>query len=154
MNSVLANAVLAFLESKRGGNLIDLKRFLIERNFREDFLKSVADEEIRYYWQNEFPQIKGKPFAPLLTRLDTFLRSKLIRHIVAQKENRLDFRRIMDERKILLVRLSPGAIGQENAYLLKIFAFTICGIPPRLEWLMPEPTLLRWQKSSGIRILE
>lgn len=118
MNSILANAVLAFLESERGGNLLDLKRFLIEKSFREDFLRTVADEEIRYYWQTEFPQIKGKPFAPLLTRLDTFLRSKLIRHIVAQKENRLDFRRIMDERKILLVRLSLGAIGEENAYLL------------------------------------
>jgi excisionase family DNA binding protein len=118
MNSVLANTVLVFLESSRGGNLIDLKRFLIERAFREDFLRTVKDEEIRYYWQTEFPQIKGKPFAPLLTRLDTFLRSKLIRHIVAQKENKLDFRKIMDERKILLVRLSLGAIGEENAYLL------------------------------------
>lgn len=118
MNSILANSVLAFLESTRGGNLLDLKRFLIERSFREDFLKTVQDEEIRYYWQVEFPQIKGKPFAPLLTRLDTFLRSKLIRYIVAQKENRLDFRSIMDERKILLVRLSLGAIGEENAYLL------------------------------------
>lgn len=118
MNSILANAVLAFLESSWGGSLIDLKRFLIERAFREDFLKTVADAEVRYYWQTEFPQLKGKPFAPLLTRLDTFLRSKLIRHIVANKENRLDFRKIMDERKILLVRLSLGAIGQENAYLL------------------------------------
>lgn len=118
MNSILANTVLAFLESKRSGTLVDLKRFLIERSFREEFLRTVDDEEIRYYWQNEFPQIKGKPFAPLLTRLDTFLRSKLIRHIVAQKKNMLDFRRIMDERKILLVRLSLGAIGQENAYLL------------------------------------
>lgn len=118
MNSVLANAVLAFLESETGGSLLDLKRFFVERSFREEFLKTVKDEEIRYYWQNEFSQLKGKPFAPLLTRLDTFLRSKLIRHIVSQKENRLDFRRIMDERKVLLVRLSLGAIGEENAYLL------------------------------------
>lgn len=118
MNSILANAVLAFLESKRGGNLLDLKRFLIEKNFREEFLTTVEDEEIRYYWQRAFLDLKGKPYAPLLTRLDTFLRSKLIRHIVAQKENKLDFRRIMDERKILLVRLSLGAIGEENAYLL------------------------------------
>ncbi len=118
MNSVLANAILAFLESKQGGNLLDLKRFLIVKTFREDFLKTVSDEELCYFWRNEFPQIKGKPFAPLLTRLDTFLRSKIVRNIVAQKENRLNFRRIMDERKILLVRLSLGAIGEENAYLL------------------------------------
>jgi excisionase family DNA binding protein len=118
MNSILANAVLAFLESERGGNLLDLKRFLIDKSFREDFLTTVKDDEIRYYWLTEFPQLKGKPFAPLLTRLDTFLRSKLIRHIVSAKENRLDFRRMMDERKVLLVRLSLGSIGEENAYLL------------------------------------
>lgn len=118
MNSILANAVLAFLENERGGNLLDLKRFLIDKNFREDFLTTVKDDEIRYYWLTEFPQMKGKPFAPLLTRLDTFLRSKLIRHIVSAKENKLDFRRMMDERKVLLVRLSLGSIGEENAYLL------------------------------------
>ena len=118
MTSVLSNAVLAFLESDRGGSLLDLKRFLVERNFREEFLPTVRDEEVRYYWQHEFAQIRGKPYAPLLTRLDTFLRSRLIRHIVAQKRNRLDFRRIMDGRKILLARLSHGAMGIENAYLL------------------------------------
>ncbi|MBK8464957.1 MAG: type IV secretion system DNA-binding domain-containing protein [Chloracidobacterium sp.] len=118
MNSVLANAILAFLESTRGGNLLDLKRFLIEKDFREEFLTTVQDDEIRYYWQKEFPELRGKPYASLLTRLDTFLRSKLIRFIVAQKENRLDIRQIMDQKKILLIRLSLGAIGEENAYLL------------------------------------
>lgn len=118
MNSVLANAILAFLESSRGGSLLDLKRFLIERTFREKFLETVRDEEIRYYWLREFPQIKGKPYTPLLTRLDTFCRSRIIRNIVGQRENKLDFRRIMDEGKILLVRLSHGAIGIENSYML------------------------------------
>lgn len=118
MNSVLANAILAFLESTRGGSLLDLKRFLIERTFREKFLETVRDEEIRCYWLREFPQIKGKPYAPLLTRLDTFCRSRIIRNIVGQRENKLDFRWIMDEGKILLVRLSHGAIGIENSYML------------------------------------
>lgn len=118
MHSVLSNAVLAFLESSEGGTLLDLKRFLVDKSFRAKFLETIQDEEIKYYWTDEFPQLKGNPYAPLLTRLDTFLRSKLIRNIVAQKENKLDFRRIMDERKILLLRLSHGAIGEENAYLL------------------------------------
>jgi hypothetical protein len=118
MNSVLANAILAFLESTEGGTLADLRRFLVEREYRADFLRTVTDPEVRYYWEHEFPVLPGKPQAPILTRLDTFLRLRLIRNIVAQRENRLDFRRIMDERKILLVRLSQGAIGEENAHLL------------------------------------
>ena len=118
INNVLHNSILAFLSSTKGGTLVDLKHFLVDKNFREEFIETVEDEEIRFYWLKEFPQLIGKPHAPLLTRLDLFLRSKLIRNIIAQKENKLDFRQIMDERKILLVKLTHGAIGEENAHLL------------------------------------
>jgi len=118
MNSVLANAILAFLESSRGGTLVDLRRFLVDKDFRIRFLPSVEDHEVVYYWTKEFPLFSGKPQAPILTRLDTFLRQESIRYMVAQKESRLDFRRIMDGKQILLAKLSQGAIGEENAYLL------------------------------------
>jgi hypothetical protein len=118
MTSVLANAILAILESEQGGTLVDLRRFLVEPDFRREFLKTVKDREIVYYWQKEFPLLSGKPQAPLLTRLDIFLRPKTIRHMVAQKESKLDLRGLMDEGKVLLARLSQGAIGEENAYLL------------------------------------
>lgn len=118
MTSVLGNAILAFLESSRGGTLAELRRFLVEPDFRARFLTTVADPEVVYYWTREFPLLSGRPQAPLLTRLDTFLRPKLIRHMVNQRRDRLDFRRLMDERKIFLAKLAQGAIGEENAYLL------------------------------------
>lgn len=118
MTSVLGNAILSFLESDQGGTLADLRRFLVEKDYRQEFLKTVKDPENVYFWQKEFPLLSGKPQAPLLTRLDTFLRHKLIRHMVAQKENKLDFAEIMNGRKILLAKLAQGAIGEENAYLL------------------------------------
>lgn len=121
MNSVLANAILAFMESSRGGTLIDLRRFLVDKDFRNQFLPSVEDTEVRYFWLKEFPLLSGRPQAPILTRLDTFLRPKPIRYMVAQKESRLDFRRIMDEKRIFLAKLAQGAIGEENAYLLGSF---------------------------------
>jgi type IV secretion system coupling TraD/TrwB family protein len=118
MTSVLGNAILAILESDRGGTLVELRRFLVEADFRREYLKTVRDAEVVYYWQKEFPFLSGKPQAPLLTRLDIFLRPKPIRFMVAQQESKLDLRRLMDEGKILLARLSQGAIGEENAYLL------------------------------------
>lgn len=118
MTSVMSNAVLAFLESGRGGTLADLRRFLVEAEFRRDFLQTVQDDEVVYYWQKEYPLLTGKPQAPLLTRLDTFLRPKLVRGMVAQEANRLDFAAIMNEGKILLVKLAQGMIGEENAALL------------------------------------
>jgi hypothetical protein len=118
MVNILGNAVLAFLESSEGGTLIDLRDFLIDPAFRAKILRTVQDNEVISYWQREFPLLKGVPHAPVLTRLNTFLRPKLVRRMVAQKTDRLDFRRIMDSRTIFLAKLSQGAIGEENAHLL------------------------------------
>jgi DNA helicase HerA-like ATPase len=118
MHAVLANAILAFLESERGGTLADLRRFLVEPEYRKSFLETVRDPEVRYYFAKEFPLLKGVPQAPILTRLDAFLRPKPIRAMVAAREDRLDLARIMDDRRILLVKLAQGAIGVENAALL------------------------------------
>ncbi len=118
MDSVLANAILAIIESTNGGTLLDLKRFLIEKKFRDEFLKTVSDDSIHYFWTHEFPMIASKPQASILIRLDTFLRQKLVRNIVCQKETKLNFREIMDNKKILLIKLSQGLIGEENSHLL------------------------------------
>jgi hypothetical protein len=119
MNSVLQNAILAFLESDRRGTIADLRRFLIEPPFRNDFLKSVKDSEVVYYWQKSFPHLSGnKSIGSILTRLDTFLAQKPIRHMVSQPENRLDFAHIMDSGKIFLAKLPEGLLGRENSHLL------------------------------------
>jgi hypothetical protein len=118
MHSVLANAIQAFLASKTGGSLSELRRFLVEPEFREQFLATVDDEETVYYWRKEFPLLVGKPQGPILTRLDTFLRPKPLRQIFTQQENRLDFRDILDGGRIFLAKLAQGAIGEENAALL------------------------------------
>lgn len=119
MGSVLQNAILAFLESDRRGTVADVRRFLIEPAFRNEFLKSVKDSEVVYYWQKSFPHLSGnKSIGSILTRLDTFLAKKPIRHMVSQPENRLDFAHIMDTGKIFLAKLPEGLLGKENSHLL------------------------------------
>lgn len=119
MNSVLQNAILAFLESDRRGTIADLRRFMIEPAYRNEFLKSVKDSEVVYYWQKSFPHLSGnKSIGSILTRLDTFLAQKPIRHMVSQPENRLDFAHMMDSGKIFLAKLPEGLLGRENSYLL------------------------------------
>ena len=107
MTSVLGNAVLAFLESTEGGSLVDLRRFLVDTGFRAKFLKTVRDPEIVYYWEKTFPLLVAKPQGPILTRLDTFLRPKLIRYMVAQKENRFDLGAIMNDGEDLPRKARP-----------------------------------------------
>ncbi len=117
MNAVFGNAILAILESTQGGTLHDLRRFLIEREYRYTFLKTVTDPSVIYYWQKEFPLLKSTSIGPILTRLDTFLRPRSIRNMVAQQKG-LDFEALLNENKIVLLKLSQGLIGIENSFLL------------------------------------
>jgi hypothetical protein len=64
-----------------------------------------------------------KSIGSILTRLDTFLAQKPIRHMVSQPENRLDFAHIMDSGKIFLAKLPEGLLGRENSHLLGSLLF-------------------------------
>ncbi len=119
MGSVLQNAILAFLESDRGGTLVDLRRFLLEPPFRAQFLETVRDPNIVYYWRKGFAHLAGnKSIGSVITRLNDFLAPKPIRYMVSQPENRLDFGNILDSGKIFLAKLPQGQMGKENSFLL------------------------------------
>ena len=119
LNSVLNNAILAFLESKKGGTLSDLQRFLVDPRYRTSFLETVTDPDIVYYWTDAFPHLGGnRSIGPVITRLNAFLAPKPIRYMVSQTTNRLDFAQMLDQGKIFLAKLSKGIIGEENAFLL------------------------------------
>lgn len=117
MSTVLGNAIAAILEHPDGGTLHELRRFLIEKDFRMQYLRKVTDPAIQYYWLKEYPLLKSNSIGPILTRLDTFLRPKSIRNMVVQQKG-IDFATLLDEGKIILLKLSQGLIGVENSFLL------------------------------------
>jgi hypothetical protein len=117
MNSVLGNAIIALLESPQGGTLHDLRRFLIEADFRKKIINTITDPSIKYYWLKEYPLLKTNSTGPIITRLDTFLRPKSIRNMVIQKKG-LDMEALCNSNKSILCKLSQGLIGAENSYLL------------------------------------
>lgn len=116
MTAVLSQAVNAFLESSEVGSLIELKRFLLEEPFRKKFLEQVEDPSVHYYWEHEYAMVR-KGIAPLLTRIDTFLRPKIIRFMLAQKSG-IDFGECITQKKIILMKLSQGLIGEDNSFIL------------------------------------
>ena len=70
MGVVFQNAVMAFLESSKGGRLADLRRFLIEPSFREKFPATVTDPDIVYFWRKDFTLLSGnRSIGPFFTRL-------------------------------------------------------------------------------------
>ena len=117
MSVVLGNAITALVENRETYSLLDLRRFLIEKDFREMVLKGALDNHIQYFWEKEFPLLRGSSLSSILTRLDFFLRPRLVRNVVGQKQG-VNLKDVVDTNKIFLVKLSQGIIGDENAYLL------------------------------------
>lgn len=116
MTAVLSNALLSVMASG-GGTLLDLRSFLLSKETRRRVLSRVRDPYLASFWENEFPILSsGKSIGPILTRLDTFLRFRMVRRIVSADKT-LDFEHLEDG-GIFLANLSAGRIGQENAALL------------------------------------
>ena len=119
MNAVLANAIMVFLEPEVGGTLVDLRQFLADAAFRDQILSRVQDPLVRGFWETEFKLIaKRRPEAPILTRLDAFLRSRAVRRVLNVREPKLDFEEVVNRGQVFLGNLSMGSIGEDNAALL------------------------------------
>lgn len=118
LESILAHAILAILNSSRGGHLGDLRDFLIDPAIRAEYLESITDPHAASFFKSEFKMLPKQACAPVLTRLSSFLRRKCVRDLICHRESNLDFREAMDSSKIILVKMGTGSLGEENAHLL------------------------------------
>lgn len=119
MTVVFRYLVLAFLEHQDGGTFAQMQTFLVDKAWRERFLKGVKDADVVRYWTDVFPNFDGsKSTGPILSRIDTLVSHKIINHMVNQRENKIDFAKVMDEGRILLVNLPTGLLGEDVALML------------------------------------
>lgn len=92
---------------------------LTDREYRQRVTGYITDEMVRRFWAIEFADWSEKfdteAIIPLVNKLGQFLSNPLLRNIFAQKENKIDLGKLMNERKILLINLSKGKLGEENS---------------------------------------
>jgi hypothetical protein len=118
---ILRYSILALLDYP-DATMLDLTRILTEKKFRNDVLKYVVDPVVRNFWTIEFASWNDKfmteAVAPILNKVGAFTANPLVRNIIGQPKSSFNIRQIMDERKILIVNLSRGLVGEDNAALL------------------------------------
>ena len=120
---ILTNAISTCLEAQ-GTTLLSVLRLLNDKNYRKFILKQVKDPILYKFWTEEFAQMSQnnrlvtEAVAPIQNKVGRFLASSVIRNIVGQVHSTIDLRDIMDNRKILLVNLAQGKLGEETASLL------------------------------------
>jgi len=120
----MRNAMLALMEDKEAGaTLIEVPRIFTDDKFRRDKVKKVKNMIVKNFWEQEYEQSQaGQQAADMLSyvisKIGRFLTNDMMRNIIGQSRSAFNLREVMDNRKILLVNLSKGKIGEVNSSLL------------------------------------
>lgn len=104
-----------------GNTLIEVVRVLTNPDYAKSLAALVTDPVVRMYWDqiartNDFH--KSEILDYLVSKFNRFVGDERVRHIIGQRQTTLNFREIMDRRKVLLVNLSKGLVGSESAQFL------------------------------------
>jgi len=127
LEHILRYTLLALLD-RPSTTLLDISRLLTDKDFRKETLDYCQDVTVLQFWKHEFGQWNEKQvnesIAPVLNKVGAFTANPIIRNIIGQEKSSFDIRKIMDEGKILVVNLSKGLIGEDNAAILGAFLVT------------------------------
>ena len=127
LEHILRYTLLALLDRPEA-TLLDISRMLTDKDFRKETLDYCTDVTVLQFWKHEFGQWNEKQvnesIAPVLNKVGAFTANPIIRNIIGQPKSSFNVRKIMDEGKILVVNLSKGLIGEDNAGILGSFLVT------------------------------
>ncbi len=121
---ILRYTILALLDYP-DTTMLDITRMLTDKTFRKQVLSHVQDTVVLNFWQIEFnswnDKFQAEAIAPVLNKVGAFTANPIIRNIIGQPKSTFNIRKIMDEGKILIVNLSKGLLGEDNASILGAF---------------------------------
>jgi hypothetical protein len=127
MEYILHNSILALLEYP-GSTLLGINRMLSEVDYRKEVVDKITDPMVKLFWTKEFARYTQRyeveATAAIQNKVGQFISNPLVRNIIGQTKSSIDMRTIMDEKKILILNLSKGRIGEDSSALLGALAIT------------------------------
>jgi hypothetical protein len=124
---ILRNALLTLLQSKQA-RMSDIVDLLTNSKMREKIVSELNDDILKNFWIHEFDKLPDRQrmeaIAPILNKVGQFVSSPLVRDVVNASKSSFSIEDIMSQGKILLVNLSQGKLGEDNATLLGAMLIT------------------------------
>lgn len=124
---ILRNTVVTLLELPEA-TLVDALRLLSDKKWRDKKLLQVKDPVMLNFWKYEFDaytdKLRTEAISPIQNKIGQFVTSRMIRNIIGSTKSTIDLQNIMDEGKILILNLSQGKLGEDNASLLGAMIIT------------------------------
>ncbi len=121
MAYILNNTLLALLEYP-GATLLGVNRMLADKEYRKKVVENIKDPSVKTFWTEEFAKYTDKYAAEatpaIQNKVGQFTSNPLVRNLIGQPKSSFDIRDFMDEKKILLINLSKGLVGEGNANLI------------------------------------
>src|SRR3989344_1212463 len=121
MAYILQNTLAALLEYP-GATILGINRMLSDKVYRQKVVDNVSDPTVKSFWVDEFAKYTDRyaqeATPAIQNKVGQFTSNPLIRNIVGQSKSTFDIREIMDNKKIFIVNLSKGLVGENNANLL------------------------------------
>lgn len=124
---ILRNVILTLLEIP-DATLRDALRLLSDQSYRAKVVPQIKDTVIRDFWEKEFAKmpdsLKAEAVSPIQNKVGQFVSSTMIRNIIGHPKSTINLEEIMNEGKILILNLSQGKLGEDNAALLGAMIIT------------------------------
>ena len=118
----LRNAALTLMSNPEGGTLVEIPRLFVDAEFEKMSVSHVTDPVVRSFWEKQMAQTSAQSKSEMLnyfvSKFGRFMTNDMMRNIIGQPKSSFDFREVMDNKKILLVNLSKGLVGEVNSHLL------------------------------------
>jgi hypothetical protein len=118
----IRNAMLTVMQALPDGTFVEVMRVLQDQRFVQELLPRVKDPIVRRYWTDQIAQTadfhKSEVLDYIVSKFGRFVTNKTMRNIIGQSKSAFNFRRIMDEGKILIINLAKGRMGEENSSFL------------------------------------
>ncbi len=125
LEHIFRNCALLLMSDPAGGTFVDIPKCLIDQEFVKSKLKYVTDQTVLDFWTKEFPASQrsneaGEVISWVVSKFGPFISNDAMRNVIGQTKSGFNLRDIMDNKKILLVNLSKGRMGELNSKLLGI----------------------------------
>jgi hypothetical protein len=121
LEHVLRYTTLALLDSPNT-TVLSILKMLTDKNYRQKIVSRIQDSVVKNFWVSEFAAWSEKfdadAITPLLNKVGQFVATNMIRNMIGQPKTKFDIREIMDKKKILLMKVSKGLLGEENSSLI------------------------------------
>lgn len=121
LEHVLRYTVLALLDSPNT-TVLSILKMLTDKNYRQKIVSRIQDSVVKNFWVSEFAAWSEKfdadAITPLLNKVGQFVATNMIRNMIGQPVTKFKIRDLMDNKKILLMKVSKGLLGEENSGLI------------------------------------